>query len=120
MSRIGIFCFFIVASIGASLAAATDKLVDDVPIPADVRIEVALDAPEGLSRSSGAWVGKAKSTIVASQAKVFCGRRQLQTVSTAPGVRSSVARAPPGQRMQNEARHIASQQTTPKMLAKKK
>jgi pimeloyl-ACP methyl ester carboxylesterase len=57
MSRIGIFCFFIVASTGASLAAATDKLVDDVPIPADVRIEVALDAPEGLSRFSGAWVG---------------------------------------------------------------
>ena len=57
MSRIGIFCFFIVASIGASLAAATDKLVDDVPIPADVRTEVAHDAPEALSRFSGAWVG---------------------------------------------------------------
>lgn len=57
MSRIGIFCFFIVASIGVSLAAATDKLVDDVPIPADVRIEVALDAPEALSRFSSAWVG---------------------------------------------------------------
>jgi len=46
MSRIGIFCFFIVASIVPSLAAATDKLVDDVPIPADVRIEVAPDAPQ--------------------------------------------------------------------------
>jgi hypothetical protein len=56
MSRIGLF-FFFVASIGASFAAATDKLVDDVPIPADVRIEVARDAPEGLSRFSGAWVG---------------------------------------------------------------
>jgi len=57
MSRIGIFCFFIVASIVPSLAAATDKLVDDVPIPADVRIEVAPDAPQDLSRFSGAWVG---------------------------------------------------------------
>ena len=57
MSRIGIFCFFIVASIGASLAAVPDRLVDDVPIPADVRIEVARDAPEGLNRFSGAWVG---------------------------------------------------------------
>ncbi|HEX3411561.1 MAG TPA: hypothetical protein VHT00_07565 [Stellaceae bacterium] len=57
LSRIVIFCFFIVSSIGGSLAAATDKLVDDVPIPADVRIEVAPDAPEVLSRFSGAWIG---------------------------------------------------------------
>jgi hypothetical protein len=57
MSRIGIFCFFIVASMGAPLAVAADKLVDVVPIPADVRIEVPLNASEALSRFSGAWVG---------------------------------------------------------------
>ena len=72
------------------------------------------------SSSSGACVGKAKSTMLASQAKAFCGSCQLQTVSKAPGVRSMVARAPPGQRMQKEAMHMLSQQRTPKTLAKKK
>ncbi len=57
MSRIGIFCFLIVASMGAPFAVAADTLLDDVPLPADVRIEVARDAPEALSRFSGAWVG---------------------------------------------------------------
>jgi pimeloyl-ACP methyl ester carboxylesterase len=57
MSRIGIFCFFIVASMGAPFAVAADMLVDDVPIPADVRVEVPLNVPETLSRFSGAWVG---------------------------------------------------------------
>src|ERR1700738_1034231 len=57
MSRIGIFCFFIVVSMGAPFAVAADMLVDDVPIPADVRVEVPLNVPETLSRFSGAWVG---------------------------------------------------------------
>jgi len=57
MSRIGIFCFFIIASMGAPFAVAADMLVDDVPIPADARIEVPLDVSETLSRFSGAWVG---------------------------------------------------------------
>jgi pimeloyl-ACP methyl ester carboxylesterase len=57
MSRIGIFCFFIVASMGAPFAVAADILIDDVPIPADVRVEVPLNVPETLSRFSGAWVG---------------------------------------------------------------
>jgi pimeloyl-ACP methyl ester carboxylesterase len=35
------------------LAAAADKLVDDVPIPEDVRVEVPPDAPEALSRFFG-------------------------------------------------------------------
>ena len=57
MSRIGIFCFFILASMGAPLAVAADMLVDDVPIPADARVELPLNVPETLSRFSGAWVG---------------------------------------------------------------
>jgi len=57
MSRIGIFCFFIIASMGAPFAVAADVLVDDVPIPADARVEVPLDVSETLSRFSGAWVG---------------------------------------------------------------
>jgi hypothetical protein len=57
MSRIAIFCFFVVAWMGAPMTAGADKLVDDVPIPEDVRVEVPLDAPEALSRFSGAWVG---------------------------------------------------------------
>ena len=57
MSRIGIFCFFIIASMGAPFAVAADMLVDDVPIPADARVEVPLEVSETLSRFSGAWVG---------------------------------------------------------------
>jgi pimeloyl-ACP methyl ester carboxylesterase len=57
MSRIGIFCFFILASMGAPFAVAADMLVDDVPIPADARVSPPLNASETLSRFSGAWVG---------------------------------------------------------------
>jgi pimeloyl-ACP methyl ester carboxylesterase len=57
MSRIGIFCLFIIVSMGAPLAVAADMLVDDVPIPADARVEVSRDVSETLRRFSGAWVG---------------------------------------------------------------
>ena len=38
-------------------ASAAEVLVDDVPIPTDVRISAPRNAPEALGRFSGAWVG---------------------------------------------------------------
>jgi len=38
-------------------APAAEVLVDDVPIPTDVRISAPRNAPEALRRFSGAWVG---------------------------------------------------------------
>jgi hypothetical protein len=57
VSRIGIFGCFIVAVMWSLPMPAAEFLVDDVPLPRDMKVVPSRGAPENVRQFSGAWVG---------------------------------------------------------------